>query len=213
MHHHGLIKILTEFHLKKVGDNWEEFLLRNNFQEPKESLSNKEPVRRNRKGKFDKAVEIKHDTSTQEDSEEVISKKFAKIRKQIRVKRKEKLTSECAKEKDENPPKLRRSSKLKGMVKKTWIKETGVINIEEEETPIQTPVDRSLLHQYEEDPKRGTLDIDLAQQQIYDYVKSLERRAIENQERSLSPQEPPIKILRKDNYEMEMLNRHIKNEN
>ena len=53
----------------------------------------------------------------------------------------------------------------------------------------------------------------LTQQQIYDYVESLERNAPENQERSLSPQEPPIEALKKDNYELEILNRHIKNEN
>lgn len=76
--------------------------------------------------------------------------------KQIRNKRKEELTSECAEEKDKNPPKLRRISRLKGMVKKTCIKETGVINIEEEETPIQSPVDRCPLHQYEENPNRRT---------------------------------------------------------
>lgn len=34
LHHHGLIKILFEFHLKKIGDSWEEFLLRNHFEEP-----------------------------------------------------------------------------------------------------------------------------------------------------------------------------------
>lgn len=28
MYHHGLVKILVEFHLKSVGDTWEDFLVR-----------------------------------------------------------------------------------------------------------------------------------------------------------------------------------------
>ena len=36
MHHHELIKILLEFHLKSIGDSWENFLIKNHFQdEPK----------------------------------------------------------------------------------------------------------------------------------------------------------------------------------
>lgn len=44
-------------------------------------------------------------------------------------------------------------------------------------------------------------------------MESLEKRASENRERSPSPQEPPIEILKRDNYELEILNNHIKNEN
>ena len=64
LYHHGLIKILIEFHLKKVGDSWDEFLLRNHFEEPEETLSKEEPVRRSRRGKIVKYIEIKPDTST-----------------------------------------------------------------------------------------------------------------------------------------------------
>ena len=38
MCHHGLIKILIEFHLKSIGDTWDNFLIRNHFQEAPESL-------------------------------------------------------------------------------------------------------------------------------------------------------------------------------
>ena len=31
MYHHGLVKILVEFHLKSIGDTWEYFLVRNFF--------------------------------------------------------------------------------------------------------------------------------------------------------------------------------------
>ena len=93
----------------------------------------------------------------------MISEKFTKIRKQIRVKRKEKITSEYTDEENENPPKLRISSRLKGIMKNTLVKNTGIINVEDEETPVQTPIDRSPLHQFEEDPHRRTPDIDPVQ--------------------------------------------------
>ena len=121
LHHHGLVKILIESHLKKIGDNWEEFLLRNHFQELEETSSKEETVRRSKRIKTDKVVENKHDTSSQEESEELISEKLTKIRKQIRVKRKENITNEYT---DENPPKLRRSSILKGIMENTLVKNT-----------------------------------------------------------------------------------------
>lgn len=37
MYHHGLVRILIEFHLKNIGDTWENFLIRNHFQEAPES--------------------------------------------------------------------------------------------------------------------------------------------------------------------------------
>jgi len=37
MYQHGLVKILVEFHLKIIGDTWENFLIRNYFQEALES--------------------------------------------------------------------------------------------------------------------------------------------------------------------------------
>ena len=64
-------------------------------------------MRRSRRGKVVKSVEIKPDISTQEDSDEIIFEKLVKIRKQLRNKRKEELTNECAEGedvKDENPP-------------------------------------------------------------------------------------------------------------
>ena len=177
LYHHGLVKVLIEFHLKKIGDNWEEFLLRNHFQELEETSSKEETVRRRKRRKADKAVENKHDTLSQEESEELIYEKLEKFRKQVRVKRKEKITSKYTDEENENPLKLRRSSRLKGIMKKTLVKNIEIINIEDEETLVQTPVDRSPLHQFEEDPDRRTPDIDPSQQKIYDYVESFQRKA------------------------------------
>ena len=91
---------------------------------------------------------------------------MVKIRKQLKNQRKEELKNECVEGEDvknENPPKLRRSSRLKGMMKKTCIKGTEIIDIEEEEISIQTPVDRSPIYQYEENSSRRTPDVDPAQ--------------------------------------------------
>jgi len=33
LYHHGLVKMLIEDHLESIGDNWDNFLIRNNFKE------------------------------------------------------------------------------------------------------------------------------------------------------------------------------------
>ena len=37
MYHHGLVKILVEFHLKSIGDTWEDVLVNFFFQDAPES--------------------------------------------------------------------------------------------------------------------------------------------------------------------------------
>ena len=84
LYHHGLVKILIEHHLRKVGDNWDEFLLRNHFEEPKESPSEGKLTRRSKRKEISKAVETKTGKSIQEESEEMISEKLAQIKKQLK---------------------------------------------------------------------------------------------------------------------------------
>ena len=57
-------------------------------------------------------IENKPDTPPQEEDEEIISEKLTEIKKQIRARGKEKKASEGIDKEDENPPKLRRSSRL-----------------------------------------------------------------------------------------------------
>ena len=45
------------------------------------------------------------------------------------------------------------------------------------------------------------------------YVETLEKRALESRNRTPSPPKSAIDMLRRDKYELEVLNRHIKNEN
>lgn len=40
MYHHGLIRILIEFQLKGLRDDWENLLLRNRFKEEEEEQAN-----------------------------------------------------------------------------------------------------------------------------------------------------------------------------
>lgn len=52
------------------------------------------------------------------------------------------------------------------------------------------------------------------QQQIYDYIESLEKRSASmNPEPFVNPQEPLIDPLKQGNYELQILNRHIKQGN
>ena len=127
---------------------------------------------------------------------------MTQIKKQLK---KEKVIRKSATEKGEGSSHPRRSHRLKGKLRKTQIKQTGVINIEDEETSIEEDV--------EEDFNEGTPEIDPAQQEVYDYVETLERKASESRERTPSPPLSEIDVLRRDRYELELLNRHIKNDN
>ena len=48
LYHHGLVKILVEFHLRSIGDTWEDFLVRNFFQDALD-LSEGNHVKRSRR--------------------------------------------------------------------------------------------------------------------------------------------------------------------
>ena len=77
---------------------------------------------------------------------------MTQIKRQLK---KEKVIKKSAMEKGEGSSQPRRSHRLKGKLKKTLIKQTGVINIEDEETSIEKDV--------EEDFNEGTPEIDPAQ--------------------------------------------------
>ena len=62
MYHYGLVKILVEFHFKRIGDSWENFLIRNYFQEALESPE-EDNVRRSRRKKTGITIQRKHESS------------------------------------------------------------------------------------------------------------------------------------------------------
>ena len=128
----------------------------------------------------------------------MISEKLVQIKKQLK---KERIIRKFARGKGEGPSQPRRIHRPRGILKKTKVKQTGVINIEDEETPTEQDFD-------EETP-----EIDPAQQEIYNYVESLERRASKSRDRTPSPPKSEIDVLRRDKYELEVLNRHIRTEN
>ena len=132
LYHHGLVKILIEHHLRKMGDNWEEFLVRNHFEEPKKSPPERKPTRRSRRREISKAIEVETGKSIQEDSEEMIFEKLAQIKKQLK---KERIIRKYAKDRGEGPSQSRWSHKLRGILNKTEVRQTGIIKIEDEETP------------------------------------------------------------------------------
>lgn len=57
MYRHGIVKILVEFHLQNIGDNWEGFLVRNHFQEDTHEQPNSSRTKRGRKIKIDRTME------------------------------------------------------------------------------------------------------------------------------------------------------------
>jgi len=87
MYHHGLVKILVEFHLKSVGDTWEDFLVRNFFQNARESPE-KSHVKKSRRRK----ININIQTSSQKNDAETAFK--PEVRKQTKQKGKMKERAE-----------------------------------------------------------------------------------------------------------------------
>lgn len=56
MYNHGLIKILIEFHLERLGDNWDSFLVRNHFKEEDQEPLSKNKEKRGRKRIFENPI-------------------------------------------------------------------------------------------------------------------------------------------------------------
>ena len=157
----------------------------------------------------------------QKDDEKVNSEELREIRKQIKARGKIRKEKQVTNEENVSPPQLRRSSRLRGLVKKTSSKGTKFINLDEE-TLEPSPVNISSTHSPQNSPIHhfeGSLSIrsigmDLVQQQIYDYIESLEKRSASvNAKPSANPQEPLIDALKQEIYELDILNKHIKREN
>ena len=88
LYHHGLVNILVEFHLRSVGDTWEDFLVKNFFQDAPDK-SEGSHVKRNRRRKTNLTIQSTPETSAQKnDEEEPTSEKLTEIRKQSKQRRK-----------------------------------------------------------------------------------------------------------------------------
>jgi len=79
LYHHGLVKILVEFHLRSVWDTWEDFLVKN-FCQDAPDLSKGSPIKRSRR----RNISIKG--PSQKDDAEIALK--PKVREQNKQKRK-----------------------------------------------------------------------------------------------------------------------------
>ena len=84
LYHHGFVKNLVEFHLRSVGDTWEDFFVRNFFQYAL-GFPQGSPVKRSRRRKTSLTIQSTPETSTQKnDEEEPIFEKLTAIRTQTK---------------------------------------------------------------------------------------------------------------------------------
>lgn len=81
LYHHGLVNILVEFHLRSIGDTWEDFLVRNFFQDAPD-LFEESHVKKSRR----RNINIDIQSSTQKDDAKIALK--PEVRKQTKEKRK-----------------------------------------------------------------------------------------------------------------------------
>lgn len=65
---HGLVKILVEHHLKSVGDTWDDFFLKNFFQDTPE-LPKRSSIKRSRSTKTSLTIQNTPETSAQKNNE------------------------------------------------------------------------------------------------------------------------------------------------
>jgi len=175
----------------------------------------------------ERAKEINEDipepSSPQED-EQLLSERLTKIREQIKKKKEIRKRKKDTREETINFQNLRRSSRLQGKVRMVTSKGAQFINLEEE-APVQSPdsippehsPQNSPPQNFEGSPRRASPGVDPLQQQIYDYIKSMEKksasmdpRSSANPEQPVNPQEPLTDSLKQETYELEILNRHIK---
>lgn len=128
------------------------------------------------------------------------NKKHGEVKTGGKAENKSKVTSE----ENLNPLQPRRSSRPRGSMKKTLPQETKFMDLEEE-PPVPSPINispphspvNSPIHNFEGSPSRRSLGIDLVQQDIYDYIESLEKRTTAmNPELPINPQEPLVDILK-----------------
>jgi len=112
-------------------------------------------------------------------------------------------------------------------LKKTQIKGAQFIDLGGEtpdQSPENTPLDQSPQCspspqlEFETSLRETTPEIDQSQQQIYDFIESLEQQKTTTEQRTSSnqpgtTQETLIQSLKQEIYELEVLNRHIQKEN
>ena len=71
MYHHGLVKILVEFHLRSTGDDWESFLIRNHFKEKSPEKPSSSRALIGRKRTIEMIKELAPQTQTEVTEEEL----------------------------------------------------------------------------------------------------------------------------------------------
>lgn len=174
----------------------------------------------------ERVEEIKRDIPeplSPKDDEQLLSERLTKIQEQIKKDKEKGKRKKDTKEETIGFQNLRRSSRLRGKVNKMKSKVSQFITLEEE-TPAQSPDSipyeqspkNSPLQNFGGSPRRASPSIDPIQQQIYEYIESLEKNSTlvdpgtsTNPAQPATPQEILISSLKQEIYELEIMNRHI----
>ena len=112
MYHHGLVKILLEFHLQSIGDNWESFLVRNHFEEKSPEKQSSRRTLKGRKRTIEMKKEQAPQTQTKVTEEELLVVKILQRMKRGNLRRKKSNPSKEEFSQTKTPP-LEEKSKNK----------------------------------------------------------------------------------------------------
>ena len=177
-----------------------------------------------------------------EKDHQVLSKRLVYLRKKAATAKKKEKGKQSMEEESTSPQPLRRSNMLRGKWRKAQIKGPHFVDLGGE-TSEKPPANRSPTHlqpnietsppnvdmspsrlELEISPPqqdfgvspRKTPEIDPNQQEVYDYLESLEKTTAGPSTSSTLPhtaQEAQVQSLKQEVFELEVLNRHIKQEN
>lgn len=178
-----------------------------------------------------------------EEDYQVLFERLVHLQKQAAIAKNEEKGKKIMEEESTSPQYLRRSSRLKRKWRRTQVKGPHFIDLGGE-TPEKPQAGHSTPHplpnieanpsdvdvrpsrpELEDSPPpqqdfkaspRKTLEIDPKQQEVYEYLESLEKTAAGPSTPSILPhitQDAHVQALKQEVFELEVLNRHIKQEN
>jgi len=172
-----------------------------------------------------------------EEDYQTLSERLVHLQEQAVIAKKKEKGKQSIQEKSTTPPYLRRSTKLRGKGSRTQIKRPHFIDLGEE-TPEKSPAGRSpprpqpsieTSPPHDESPSRPeiessppppqdfefsprkTPEVDPNQQEVYNYMESLEKSAAGPS--TTLPLDAQVQSLKQEVFELEVLNMHIKQEN
>ena len=209
-----------------------------------ESRKGRTKGKKPRKSKGIRNIEAVYQTPepSSEEDHQIVSERLVYLQEQLATAKRKGKEKQNVEKEDTSSQNLRRSSRLKGKLRKVQMKGPHFIDLGGEtlEQPSTIPPSHGPHHtpipqldfgnnpsrpdfdispsqpDFGDSPRKTTPEIDSIQKEMYDYIETLEKTATDQGTSSAqlnTAQEAQIQSLKREVFELEVLNRHIKREN